>query len=70
MVFQILYTESALADLEEVCARSWEQHPESGERFATALFNHVELLKSYPNLGMPMSGYEGLRRLLHSLCQI
>lgn len=66
MDFQILYTEPALTDLEEFFARSWEQHPGSTERFAAALLNHVDLLKSLPRLGAPVKGYPGVRRFLHS----
>ena len=65
MVFQIRYTEPALADLEEICARSWEQHPENSERFATGLLNHVDLLKEFPRLGAPVEDQPEIRRLLH-----
>jgi plasmid stabilization system protein ParE len=64
--FQVLYTEPALADLEEVMRWSWQNHPGSTERFANALLNHVDLLREFPYLGAPVRGYAGIRQLQHS----
>jgi plasmid stabilization system protein ParE len=64
--FQVLYTEPALADLEEVMLWSWQNHPGTTERFANSLLNHVDLLKDFPYLGAPVSGYPGVCRLQHS----
>jgi plasmid stabilization system protein ParE len=66
VAFQVLYTEPALADLEAVMARSWQRHPESTERFAAALLNHVDLLRELPFLGAAIHAFPGVRRLLHS----
>ena len=66
MDFKIFYTPSALADLEEVFTWSWEQHPARTERFARELLSHIELLRTFPRLGAPVSRFPGLRRLLHS----
>ena len=69
MDFEIFYTEPALADLEEILAWSWGQHPTTTERFANSLLNHVDLLSSFPYLGTRVRGYPGVRRLSHSpLC--
>jgi plasmid stabilization system protein ParE len=64
--FQVFYTEPALTDLEEVMRWSWENHPETTERFAEGLLNHVDLLKDFPYLGVPVRGHTGVRRLQHS----
>jgi plasmid stabilization system protein ParE len=64
--FKILYTESALAELETVMRWSWESHPLTSERFATELLNHVDLLADLPYLGAQVKGFSGVRRLLHS----
>jgi plasmid stabilization system protein ParE len=64
--FQVLYTEPALADLDEVMRWSWQNRPGTTERFANALLNHVDLLKDFPCLGAPVRSYTGVRRLLHS----
>jgi plasmid stabilization system protein ParE len=64
--FPSFYTEPALADLQEVMHWSWQNHPGTSERFANALLNHVDLLKDFPNLGEPVRGCPGVRRLRHS----
>ena len=64
MDFQVLYTGTALADLEEIFNRSWEKHPGTTERFANSLLNHIDLLGSFPRLGAP-TDYPGVRRLVH-----
>ena len=66
MDYQVLYTEPALADLEELLAWSWEKHPGTTQRFGVALLNHVGLLKSFPRLGAPVDGYPDVRWFLHS----
>jgi plasmid stabilization system protein ParE len=64
--FQVLYTEPALTDLEEVMEWSWRNHPGTSERFASALLKHVDLLTDFPNLGAPVYGCPSIRRLQHS----
>ena len=66
MAFKILYHENAIADLEEIFSWSRENHPETTQRFADDLFNHIEWLQGFPFVGAPVSGHPGLRRLLHS----
>ncbi len=70
MDFKVLYTEGALADLADIFARSWEEHPGTTERFASSLLNHVDLLKSFPRMGAPVSKYPGVRCLTHSPLQV
>lgn len=66
MDFQIFYTQTSLEDLEEICARSWGEHPRSTARFTDALLDHVELLASFPDLGAYWARRPDVRRLLHS----
>jgi plasmid stabilization system protein ParE len=66
MAFKIFYHEDALADLEEIFEWSREKHPETTERFADDLFDHIELLSSHPYVGAAVKGHPQLRRLLHS----
>lgn len=66
MAFKLLYLEDALADLEVVFNWSREKHPGSTDRFATDLFNHLELLTAFPHVGTPIQGEPNVRRLLHS----
>jgi plasmid stabilization system protein ParE len=64
--FQVLYTDPALANLEEVMFWSWTNHPETTEGFGSALLNHVDLLKEFPFLGAPVRGNPRIRKPLHS----
>ena len=66
MALKILYHEDSLADLEEIFAWSREKHPETTERFANDLFDHIDLLQSFPNTGTRVKGHPRIRRLLHS----
>ena len=66
MDFQVLYTQPALANLEEVVLWSWKNHPGTTERFGNALLNHVDLLKDFPLLSAPVKGTSRVRKLLHS----
>jgi plasmid stabilization system protein ParE len=66
MALKIFYHEDALADLEEIFERSREKHPETTERFANDLFEHIEFLRTFPYIGASIRGYPHLRRLLHS----
>jgi plasmid stabilization system protein ParE len=53
--FQVRITEEALAGLEEIIDYSWAKFPGLTERFANALLNHVDLLKSFPYIGSPVA---------------
>ena len=66
MAFKILYHEDSLADLEEIFEWSREKHPETTERFASDLFDHIDLLQALPYIGTPVKGHPRIRRLLHS----
>ncbi|MBV8707871.1 MAG: type II toxin-antitoxin system RelE/ParE family toxin [Acidobacteriaceae bacterium] len=63
---KVLYTDEALNDLQRIAAWSWQQYPETSERFLTALLNHIDLLAQFPLMGAPVKGHIGVRRLLHT----
>ncbi|HEY7305832.1 MAG TPA: type II toxin-antitoxin system RelE/ParE family toxin [Bryobacteraceae bacterium] len=65
MAFQIRYTDPAIADLKEIIRWSWENHPDTSERFGQGLINRIELLKSFPELGAPTQHGSNARQLLH-----
>ena len=66
MALKVLYHEEALADLKAILDWSWERHPETTERFAEGLLDHVDLLATFPYLGTRVKGHRGVRRLVHS----
>jgi plasmid stabilization system protein ParE len=53
---KIRYTEAAIADLEEIAARFWTDHPETSGRFLTGLLNHIDFLSQSPLMGAPVEG--------------
>ena len=61
MDFQIRITEDALTDFEGILTYSWDNFPATAERFGNAILNHVGLLKSFPYIGSPVDGREGVR---------
>jgi plasmid stabilization system protein ParE len=63
--FQIRVAETALADFEAILAYSWANFPENTERFGNAILNHIDLLKSFPNLGASVAKRPGVRQLVH-----
>ncbi len=66
MAFEIRVTEAAIADLEEILAYSQEKFPELTERFASAMLNHLDLLRTFPYIGSPVTKRPGVRRLVHT----
>ena len=66
MAFKIFYHEDALADLEEIFEWSRDRHPETTEKFAGDLFNHIDLLSDFPWIGEQVKGRSSTRRLFHS----
>jgi plasmid stabilization system protein ParE len=64
--FRILYTEAALADLDEILFYSWSKFPGAAERFGLALLDHVDLLATFPYIGSPVADLPGVRLLVHT----
>ena len=65
---EIEFTESALTDLEEMCAWYLEQRvPEVGERLAREVFARVEQLSAFPESGriVPEFGMKTVRELIY-----
>ena len=66
MAFKVLFTEDALVDLEVILDYVRADSPTAAKRFGTALLNHVELLQSFPRMGVPVPNRQDVRKLLHS----
>jgi plasmid stabilization system protein ParE len=66
VVYKILFTEDALAELETLLDYIRADNPAAADQFGTALLNHVELLKDFPRIGAPVSPRSGVRKLIHS----
>jgi plasmid stabilization system protein ParE len=68
--FKVRYTDPSLKDLADIFEWSWEKHPGTTEKFAASLIEHIELLKTFPRLGVLVSGHSDVRRLSHSPLQV
>ena len=66
MEWKVLYTEPALADVESIKDWSWAFHPDTTERFISALLNHIDLLEMFPRMGTPVRNHPNVRRLVHT----
>ena len=66
MVHKILFTEDALVELEIILDYIRVDNPAAAARFGNALLSHIELLRSFPRIGVPLPGRPGIRKLLHS----
>jgi plasmid stabilization system protein ParE len=52
-----------LKDLKAIFAWSLAKHPDTTERFASELFDRLDLLAVFPYLGEPIGRKPGVRRL-------
>lgn len=66
MDFQIQISEPALAEFESLLDYSWSHFPESSERFGNDLLDHLELLRKFPYLGIPVPEHPNIRELVHT----
>jgi plasmid stabilization system protein ParE len=66
VAYKILFTEDALVDLEIILDYIRADNPDAAERFGTSLLRHIELLQSFPRIGVPVLGRPGVRKILHS----
>ena len=49
--FELIWTDSAIADLEAVCAFIAADNPQAAERVGRGILEHVELLARFPFIG-------------------
>ena len=70
MAYKILFTEDALADLEVILDYVRADNPSAADRFGTSLLNYVELLESFPRMGVPVRRRPGVRKIFHSPVRI
>ena len=51
MDFQVVWTDSALADLREIVSYISRDNPAAAERIGSDIIDHVETLKTFPLIG-------------------
>lgn len=70
MEYKILFSESALIDLEALLEFIERDSPFAAEHFGNALLDHVDLLASFPRMGETVPRRRGVRKLLHTPIRI
>jgi plasmid stabilization system protein ParE len=70
VAYKILFTDGALGDLEIILDYIRADNAGAAEKFGTSLLNHVELLRNFPRIGMPVSKRLGVRKILHTPVRI
>ena len=70
MACKILFTEDALADLENILDYIHADNEDAAEAFGMALIKHVELLQNFPRIGTPVPQRARVRKILHSPVRI
>ncbi|MGA2905875.1 MAG: type II toxin-antitoxin system RelE/ParE family toxin [Candidatus Korobacteraceae bacterium] len=70
MAYKILFTEDALADLEDILDYIRVDSETAAENFGAAILDHVELLREFPHIGTAVSQRPNLRKILHSPVRI
>lgn len=70
MAHKILFTEDSLADLDQILEYIAIDNPAAAERFGTALLDHVELLRTFPGIGIPVRKRASIRKIVHSPVQV
>ena len=66
MDFRIIYTKSALEDLETILDWSAVKHPETTPAYLESLLDHVDQLKVFPFTGVSANQRVRTRILYHS----
>jgi plasmid stabilization system protein ParE len=60
----VIYSETALTDLQQITAFIATDHAEAAERFANRLVDLTESLRSLPECGRPVKKWAGIRVLV------
>jgi plasmid stabilization system protein ParE len=61
---KIIYSQQAIADLEEIVRHIVRDDPATAVRIGNALIDRVEILESFPLLGAPYSKRPSVRKLV------
>ena len=51
MDFKVVWTDSAISDLEDVCAYISRDNPPASQRVGRGILDHVKILESFPFVG-------------------
>jgi toxin ParE1/3/4 len=51
MDFKVIWTDSAIADLREICDYVAQENPPAAEKAGRGILDHVKILESFPLIG-------------------
>jgi plasmid stabilization system protein ParE len=66
VAYKILFTQDALADLEDILDYIRRDSEPAAENFGVAILDHVELLREFPHIGTMISQRPNVRKIPHS----
>ncbi|MSU62241.1 MAG: type II toxin-antitoxin system RelE/ParE family toxin [Pedosphaera sp.] len=66
MGFKVIWTETALADLAEICAHIAADNPSAADRMGLEILDHVEIRATFPLIGpnYPRGSHGTLREIV------
>ena len=72
MDFKIVWSDAAIADLQEACSYVAQDNPEAAVRLGRGIFDHVRVLASFPFIGptYPRGARGTLREIVYRLYRI
>ena len=65
-MFQVIVSPRAWHDFFEIFDYISQDNPDAAARFCDALLDHIELLATFPHLGVPAKEFPGVRSVLHT----
>jgi plasmid stabilization system protein ParE len=66
MAYRLIYSEESLAELEAILDFIEDDNAAAVGPFASSLFDHLDLLESFPHMGSRVDKRPRVRKLLHS----
>lgn len=51
MDFKVIWSDAAIADLQEICAYLAQHDPQAAQRIGQGILDHVQILSSFPLIG-------------------
>jgi len=72
MDFKIVWSDAAIADLQEVCSYVAQHDPQAAGRIGRGILDHVRVLASFPFIGptYPRGARGTLREIVFRSCRI
>lgn len=72
MDFKVIWTDSAIADLKEICDYISHDNPSASEKVGRGILDHVRILETFPLIGpvYPRRSSGAIREIVYWKCRI